>query len=85
MTPAARQHTGNVSLDALALICAAYRGDLESGNLMLATYRTPAEQQELTLALLANAVCILRHISAASGADPEHMIGAVAATIRRES
>ena len=80
-----KRQIGDVSLDALALVGAAYRGDMEAGNLMLATYRTSAEVQELFLALLANTVCMLRHIAEASGVDPEKCLGAVAATIRSET
>jgi hypothetical protein len=80
-----RRHMGNTALDALALIGAAYRGDVESGSLLLSTYADPAEREELYGAILAHVVCILRHVVGASGISPEGVLGAVAQTIREDS
>jgi hypothetical protein len=69
-------------LDALALIAAAHEGREQDGNLLLSTYTDQAEIQDLFLAVVAHAVCLVRIASECAGIPPEKLLGAVAVGIR---
>lgn len=72
----------DIALDALALICAAARGDAEGAATVLMTYTDPAELAQLNAALIGHASHILRIASEASGICPDKLLGGVYTSLR---
>jgi hypothetical protein len=77
------EHLRSTALDALAIIAAAERGDMDSARALAGTY-DPSEMPELIDAIVANAVCCLRAAATYAGLPVSAFLGGVFAQIRAE-
>ena len=72
-------------LDALAVLMAAERGDLDGMSAMAATYDTRAELCELLGALTAVALCAVRYSATTAGQAPERLLAGIAQEVRAQA
>jgi hypothetical protein len=74
----------DVARDALAMIASAERGDRQSLELMLSTYRGPerdAERGQLVGALLAHSTCLVRLAASEAGVPAHQVLASVAVSL----
>lgn len=80
-----RQDVQSATLDALAALLAADRGDIDGVNAMLTSYRPDTASVELALfihSLIDLALVAVRVSACSSGITPETLLAATAAKVR---